>query len=126
MTDSEKLVLLEKFAAAWNAHDADTLMECMTPANCVFYTAAGAGERGAEFRGPAEVRAAFEAVWKNFPDAAWNNPRHFVSGERGSSEWLFTGTSADGKIKSIAHGVDLFEFENGKIRVKDTYRKQRT
>ena len=124
MTDAEKLALLEKFAAAWNAHDADTLMECMTPENCVFYAAAGAGERGAEYHGPEAVRAAFAAVWQKFPDAKWNNPRHFVSGNRGSSEWLFTGSTPDGAQKSVAHGVDLFEFENGKIRVKDTYRKQ--
>ncbi|MBQ4133386.1 MAG: nuclear transport factor 2 family protein [Desulfovibrionaceae bacterium] len=124
MTDSEKLELLEKFAAGWNAHDADVLMECMTPDNCVFYAAAGSGERGAEYHGPEAVRAAFEAVWQKFPDAKWNNPRHFVSGDRGATEWLFTGTSADGSQKSAAYGVDLFEFENGKIRVKDTYRKQ--
>lgn len=123
MPDTEKLALLEMFAAAWNAHDIDALMECMTPDNCVFYTAAGPGERGAEFHGPEAVRTAFEAVWLKFPDAKWNNPRHFVAGDRGCSEWLFTGSSTDGK-QSIAHGVDLFEFENGKIRVKDTYRKQ--
>lgn len=125
MNDKEMIALLEKFSAAWNAHDIETLMDCMAPDNCVFYTAAGAGDRGAEFRGPEAVRAAFKAVWEKFPDAKWNNPKHFVSGSRGSSEWLFTGTSADGKEKSVANGVDLFEFENGKIKVKDSYRKQR-
>jgi len=126
MPDKDMLTLLEKFCAAWNAHDIDTLMDCMTPDNCVFYTAIGEGERGAEFRGPEAVRASFQAVWERMPDAKWNNARHFVSGNRGSSEWLFTGSTPDGKVKSVVQGVDLFEFENGKIRVKDTYRKQRT
>ena len=65
------------------------------------------------------------ASYDGFADARWNNPKHFVCGNRGYSEWLFSGSTADGKEKCLAHGVDLFEFENGKIKVKDTYRKQR-
>lgn len=125
MQNNELLGLLETFAAAWNAHDIDTLMACMTPENCVFYGAAGTSEGGGQFHGPDQVRAAFKAVWEKFPDARWNNPKHFVCGNRGYSEWLFSGSTADGKEKCLAHGVDLFEFENGKIKVKDTYRKQR-
>ncbi len=131
MSDQNLLALLEKFTAAWNAHDLETLMDCMTPNNCAFYAAAGPKgtaaepwQRGAAHLGPQAVRAAFEAVWKNFPNAQWKNGKHFVSGNRGLSEWLFTGTSADGKTQVEVNGVDVFEFENGKIKVKDTYRKQ--
>ncbi len=126
MSDQNMLSLLEKFTAAWNAHDADVLMDCMTPDNCEFYTAAGPTTRGFAHKGPKAVRAAYEAVWKNFPNAQWRESKHFVSGNRGSSEWVFTGSSADGKTNSKVNGVDLFEFENGKIKVKDTYRKQVT
>lgn len=124
MNEDNLLNLLKKFAAAWNDHDIDTLMQCMTPDNCVFYSAAGASEHGGEFHGPEQVRAAFKAVWEKFPDARWNNPKHFVCGNHGYSEWLFSGSTKDGKEKCLAHGVDLFEFENGKIKIKDTYRKQ--
>ncbi len=125
MAERQLLEMLDKFSAAWNNHDIDALMECMAD-DCVFYAAAGPGERGSEFRGRAGVAAAYEAVWKNFPDARWNNPRHFVSGNRGCTEWLFTGMSADGKVKSEVYGVDMFVFENGKIKVKDSFRKNRT
>ena len=125
MTDAEKIALLDRFAAAWNAHDVDALMECMVDGDdCAFYAAAGGTPKGGVSEGRAAVRAAYEAVWKKFPDAKWNNPTHFVSGERGITQWLFTGTTSDGKEKSNVHGCDVFEFKNGKILVKDTYRKQ--
>ena len=125
MTDAEKIALLDRFAAAWNAHDVDALMECMVDGDdCAFYAAAGGTPRGGVSEGRAAVRASYEAVWKKFPDAKWHNPTHFVSGERGVTQWLFTGSTADGKEKSNVHGCDVFEFKNGKILVKDTYRKQ--
>ena len=125
MSDVDMIALLQKFATAWNAHDVDALMACMVDdEDCVFFSAAGATSQGGVFKGRAAVRAAYEAVWKRFPDAKWNNPTHFVSGDRGVSEWLFTGTTADGKEKSNVHGCDIFEFKNGKIKVKDSYRKQ--
>ena len=125
MTDAEKIALLDRFAAAWNAHDVDALMECMVDGDdCAFYAAAGGTPRGGVSEGRAAVRASYEAVWKKFPDAKWHNPTHFVSGERGVTQWLFTGSTADGKEKSNVHGCDVFDFKNGKILVKDTYRKQ--
>ena len=47
-----------------------------------------------------------------------------VCGDRGVSEWKFTGTRADG-TRVEANGCDLFTFRNGKIAVKDAYRKDR-
>ena len=125
MSDAEKIALLDRFAAAWNAHDVDALMECMVDGDdCAFYAAAGGTPKGGVSEGRAAVRASYEAVWKKFPDAKWHNPTHFVSGDRGVTQWLFTGSTADGKEKSNVHGCDVFEFKNGKILVKDTYRKQ--
>lgn len=125
MNDTAKLALLEKFAAAWNAHDVDTLMECMADDDdCTFYSAAGATTKGGVFKGREAVRAAYTAVWQKFPNARWNNPTHFVSGTRGISQWLFTGSTPDGKEKSEVYGCDVFEFKDGKILCKDTYRKQ--
>ena len=125
MSDADKIALLDKFAAAWNAHDVDALMACMIDDDdCAFYSAAGATPRGGAFEGRAAVKAAYEAVWKKFPDAKWNSPTHFVSGDRGVTQWLFTGSTPDGKEKSHVHGCDVFEFKNGKIKIKDTYRKQ--
>ena len=47
-----------------------------------------------------------------------------MAGDRGVSEWLFTGTTSDGK-KIEVNGYDVFTFRNGKIAVKDSYFKNR-
>ena len=91
--------------------------------DCVFLTVAGPEQWGARHEGPTPC-AAFAAAWQNFPDAQWRNGRHWVCGEHGVSESTFTGTAADGS-RVEADMVDVFTFKNGKIQVKNAYRKQR-
>ena len=114
---------LEAFAAAWNRHDLAALMAFMHR-DCVFETAAGLEAFGTRHQGPEAVAAAFASAWQNMPDAQWRDGRHWVSGERGVSEWTFTGTAADG-TRVQAHGVDLFTFKDGKILRKNVFRKDR-
>jgi steroid delta-isomerase-like uncharacterized protein len=114
---------LQAFADAWNAHDIDALMSFMHD-ECVFETAAGPDACGARYVGRESVRKAFAAAWQNFPDAQWRNARHLVAGDRGISEWTFTGTAADGS-RIEANGVDVFTFRDGKILVKNVFRKDR-
>ena len=114
---------LAAFADAWNRHDIDALMSFMTD-DCVFETVAGPQAWGSRHVGLPAVRAAFASVWQSFADAQWRDGRHFVSGDRGVSEWLFTGTAADGS-RVEANGVDLFTFRDGKIAVKNVFRKDR-
>ncbi|HKT96092.1 MAG TPA: nuclear transport factor 2 family protein, partial [Paraburkholderia sp.] len=99
---------LAAFSDAFNRHDANALMGFMTE-DCVFDAAGGPEVHGARFVGRAAVRAAFEAVFRTFPDAHWGRGRHSVAGERGLSEWVFTGTHAEG-WRIEAEGCDLFEF----------------
>jgi len=115
--------VLQRFADAWNRHDADALMSFMTE-DCVFETSAGPDVCGTRHAGRDAVRSAFAEVWTTFPDAHWGGARHFVIGDRGVSEWTFTGTRADGTRVEV-HGCDLFTFRDGKIAVKDSYRKNR-
>ena len=115
--------ILQAFADAWNRHDIDALMSFMTD-DCVFESSAGPDACGARYAGPEAVRAAFADVWTTFPDARWNNPRHFVMGDRGVSEWTFTGTRAD-RMRVEVEGCDLFTCRSGKIVVKNSYRKNR-
>ena len=93
---ADLLELLDRFADAWNRHDLDALMSMMTD-DCVF---------------------------EAFPDAHWANPRHVIAGDRGVSEWTFTGTQKDGKHVEV-NGCDLFTFRDGKIAIKNSYRKNR-
>ncbi|MEO6566021.1 MAG: nuclear transport factor 2 family protein [Casimicrobiaceae bacterium] len=114
---------LQEFADAWNRHDVDALMSFMSE-DCVFEGSAGPDACGTRYVGRQAVRAGFADVFATFADAHWGNARHLVLAERGVSEWTFTGTRADGTLVEV-HGCDLFTFRNGKIAVKDSYRKNR-
>lgn len=114
---------LQAFADAWNEHDVDALMSFMTD-DCVFEASAGPEVCGTRSKGRDAVRTAFAQVWTTFPDAHWGNARHFVCGDRGVSEWTFTGTAHDGTRVEV-HGCDLFMFRGGRIALKNSYRKNR-
>lgn len=114
---------LQSFADAWNRHDVDALMAFMSD-DCVFEASAGPDVAGTRHVGVEAVRAGFAEVWATFPDAHWGHARHFVCGDRGVSEWTFTGTRADGARVEV-HGCDVFTFRGGKIALKNSYRKNR-
>jgi ketosteroid isomerase-like protein len=115
--------LLQAFADAWNRHDVDALMSMMT-ADCVFEASGGNAVDGEKHEGQRAVRAAYAAIFEVYPDAHWGDARHFVSGDRGLSEWTFTGTLKDGKRVEVT-GCDVFTFRNGKIAIKNSFRKNR-
>ena len=112
------------FGDGWNRHDVDLLMTFMAD-DCVFEGASGPQACGTRYAGRAQVREAFARVFVTFPDAAFHDARHVVAGERGVSEWVFTGTTADGR-KVEVNGCDLFTFREGKIAVKSSFFKNRT
>jgi steroid delta-isomerase-like uncharacterized protein len=112
------------FEKGWNRHDVDLLMTFMAE-DCVFESTAGPEARGARHAGRERVRQAFARVFEAFPDARFGEVRHFVAGDRGVSEWRFTGTTAEGKSVEV-DGCDLFTFAGDKIARKSAYFKTRT
>ncbi|MEW5918418.1 MAG: nuclear transport factor 2 family protein [Gemmatimonadota bacterium] len=121
--DQKSEQLLQAFADAFNRHDCDTLLSMMTE-DCVFEASAGNFVNGERSEGPHAVRAAFAAVFAQYPDAHWGDARHYATGDRGVSEWTFTGTLSDGRRVEV-NGCDLFTIRNGKIAVKNSFRKNR-
>lgn len=115
--------VLQDFADAWNRHDIDALMAFMSE-DCVFEASAGPVVSGTRYVGREAVREGFVEAWTTFPDAHWADARHFICGARGVSEWTFTGTRADGTRVGV-QGCDLFTFRDGKIALKNSYRKNR-
>jgi ketosteroid isomerase-like protein len=123
MTNPDLLELLDRFADAWNHHDLDAIMSMMTD-DCVFQASAGPRADGERSDGQGAVREAFADVFATFPDAHWADPRCFIAGDRGVSEWTFTGTRKDGTRVEVT-GCDLITFRGDKIAVKNSYRKNR-
>lgn len=115
---------LIQFNAAWNRHDIEALMSFMTE-DCVFHAVAGPELLGRSFVGRAAVREGFALAWQAFPDAQWTDGVHFVVGDRGVSESTFRGTRAADGLRVEARMVDVFTFRDGRIAVKNAFRKDR-
>jgi ketosteroid isomerase-like protein len=124
MPEAVSIAFLDGFAAAWNRHDTDAILSMMTE-DCIFEASRGPDVNGTVYRGRDAVRHGIEDVFATFPDPRWNGPRHFIAGDRGVSEWIFTATGPDGARVEV-QGCDVFTFRDGKIAVKNSYREQRT
>ena len=114
---------LIEYSNAWNDHDADRIMTFHTE-DTVFETGGRQGVRGTRYEGIAAVRERFIEVWTDLPDMHFTDGEHFVSGDRGCSEWIFHGTRADGTVVEVM-GCDLFTFRDGKIYLKNSLLKNR-
>ncbi|MTI18092.1 nuclear transport factor 2 family protein [Rhodobacteraceae bacterium RKSG542] len=108
---------------AFNRHDVDGVMEVFAD-DAVFYAVGGNEVYGTKIEGKEAIAAAFSAVWAGMKDARWDHHSHFVSGDRAVSEWTFSGTDGDGN-RVEAEGADLFTLRDGKIIVKQAFRKNR-
>ena len=114
---------LEAFGEAMNQHDLDAIMKFMTD-DCVFESYAGPEACGTRYEDREEVRKGFAKIWGVCPDAHFGKARHFVCGDRGVSEWVFTGTHDGARVE--VNGCDVWTFRDGKIAVKNAFRKSRT
>jgi steroid delta-isomerase-like uncharacterized protein len=122
-SDAVTAGFLDSFADAWNRHDVDAILSMMSH-DCVFEASRGPDVKGTVYVGQEAVRRGIEEVFATFPDAQWRQPSHFMAGDRGVSEWIFTGTGPDGTRVEV-QGCDVFTLRDGKIAVKNSYRKQR-
>ena len=122
--NKERITVLKRFEVAGNRHDVEAMMSLLTD-DCVFYSAFGPGARGTRYAGYNEVREGLQSFLDIAPDGRWTNAQHFVAGDRGFSEWVYTGTAPDGLRIEVA-GCDLINFRGNKIAVKDSFRKNRT
>ncbi|HBD89319.1 MAG TPA: DUF4440 domain-containing protein [Gemmobacter sp.] len=108
---------------AFNRHDIAGVMTHFAE-DCVFTTVAGPEVFGTRIEGREAIARAFVGVWTAMPDAQWAGHSHFVQGDRAVSEWTFIGTDAAGN-RTEAQGVDLFTIRDGKLVMKQAFRKQR-
>jgi ketosteroid isomerase-like protein len=112
---------LERLLDAFNAHDLDAVMSFFVD-DCVLEMPRGPEPWGRRFEGRDRVRKGLADRLAGIPDVHYGEHRHWVSGSRGCSEWLLTGTTTEGK-KIGVRGCDLFEFRGDKIARKDSYWK---
>lgn len=112
---------LRRLLDAFNAHDLDAVMSFFAD-ECVLEMPRGPEPWGRRLEGRKRVREGLASRFAGIPDVHYGDDRHWLAGDRGCSEWLLTGTSAEGKTIEV-RGCDLFEFRDGKIVRKDSYWK---
>jgi len=112
---------LRRLLECFNAHDLDAIMEFFCE-DCILDMPRGPEPGGRHLVGKDQVREGLRSRFTGLPDVHYGNDRHFVSGDRGVSEWLLTGTTPTAE-KIRVQGCDLFEFRDGKLLRKDSYWK---
>jgi ketosteroid isomerase-like protein len=106
--------VIERYNAAWNAHDLDTIVSMHAPGMVFENHTAGERVEGAEVRGH------IGRIFANWPDLAFRGRRLYARDGLVVSEWTAAATNAEGQ-RLEWDGVDIFPFENGLILRKDVY-----
>jgi steroid delta-isomerase-like uncharacterized protein len=121
MSEQVNVELLKGFLEAFNRHDLDSIMGYFAD-DCVFYMPRGAGPRGDRYAGKDDVRAGLAKRLEGIPDVHYGDDRHWACEDFGVSEWTLTGRTTAGQQIEV-RGVDLLEFDAGKITRKDSFWK---
>lgn len=121
MGEDRILAALEGLAAAFNAHDIDTIMGFFAE-DCSLDLPRGPDPHGTRCIGREAVRRGLMSRFETTPDVHYGEVEHFVAGETGMSKWLLTGTTPQGQ-KVRVRGCDFYSFRDGKVVRKDSYWK---
>ena len=124
MTDNERrnLAVITEVCDAYNRHDVEGIVRHFAE-DSSWLLSRGVPPEGGRARGLDEIRAMAHRRFRTIPDMYWDIRSHWVSGNRGCSEWTVSGTETNGnKINWL--GIDVWELnDDGKIATKDTYWK---
>ena len=124
MTDNERrnLAVITEVCDAYNRHDVEGIVRHFAE-DSSWLLSRGVPPEGGRARGLDEIRAMAHRRFRTIPDMYWDIRSHWVSGNRGCSEWTVSGTETNGnKINWL--GCDIWELnDDGKVVTKDTYWK---
>lgn len=110
------LDVIGRFNDAFNQHDVDTIMLLMTE-DCVFENTSPAPD-GERYVGQAAVRAFWQQLFSESPQAVFEWEEIFACEDRGVVRWTYRW-SETGHIR----GVDIIRVRDGKIAEKCSYVK---
>jgi len=105
---------IERYNAAWNAHDVDAIVALHAPGMVFENHTAGERVEGDD------VREHIARIFENRPDLAFHGRRLYARDGVVVNEWTATATDGDGR-RLEWDGVDIFPFRDGLILRKDVY-----
>jgi ketosteroid isomerase-like protein len=109
------LAAIERFNAAFGAHDVDGVMAAMTD-DCVFENT-GPAPDGTRYEGTSAVRAFWEQFFEANPHASFVTEGQFTAGDQSVVRWCYDWGS--GHVR----GVDVFRVRDGRVAEKLSYVK---
>lgn len=112
--------VIERFNAAFNAHDVDRVMALMTD-DCVFENTYPPPD-GQRFEGAGAVRAFWVDFFKGSPQAVFETEELVTTGDRGVCRWRYVWAPDDATTGHI-RGVDVFRVRAGLVAEKLSYVK---
>jgi steroid delta-isomerase-like uncharacterized protein len=126
-TAAELEQAIERYNAAWNAHDLETIMAMHAPDMTFENHTAGESAQGAD-----EVRRHIGSIFETWPDIQFATRQLYVRDGLVAQEWTATAThrnvmrrgdlTAEPTGRKLEwRGVDLIPFENGLVKRKDVY-----
>ena len=117
---TSSLVTIQQFHTAFNHHNVDAVMSLMTD-DCVFENTFPPPD-GTRVEGQAAVRACWEALFRNSPQARFDIEEVIAFADRGVLRWVYHWTDPDGHAGHV-RGVDVFRVRDGKVAEKLSYVK---
>jgi steroid delta-isomerase-like uncharacterized protein len=105
---------IERYNAAWNAHDVDAIVALHAPGMVFENHTAGERVEGED------VRTHIARIFEHWPDLAFRGRQLYAREGVVVSEWTATATDGDGR-RLEWDGVDIFPFRDGLIVRKDVY-----
>jgi ketosteroid isomerase-like protein len=114
MGESDAVAVVERFGAAWAAHDLDAALAMLTP-DCLF-DATGPAPDGAASTGPEEIRSAWKPIFDD-TRSRFEAEETFAAGDRVVQRWRYDWDG--GHVR----GVDLIRVRDGKVSEKLSYVK---
>ena len=118
MTENEKrnLLIITEVCESFNQHDAEAILSRFTE-DAVWLTSRGDPPEGHRLTGKEEIRTMLHQRFTSIPDMAWKIRAHWVSGDRGCSEWTVTGNEVYGNQLNW-FGCDLWSL-GGDLKIAE-------
>jgi ketosteroid isomerase-like protein len=122
MTDDDRLDVLHRVIDGFKRRDADAIVAHFAE-DCVFETPRGTTIDGTRIEGRDAIRDFFANRFATIPDVEYLDDTHFVSGDRGLTEFTTRGTLPDGDRLHV-RACDVWTFDaEGRITRKDSFAK---